>query len=145
MVRRKEATPELLAEAKRLYEQTLAPVDDIAGMLGLSRSNFYKRVRDGGWRGRRARVNPFEFARALSGSAMKAIMAEPAEQPRADIAALDDPTSPQQSAGDGAAHAAGGRAGDGRRRARHRKDRADGPNPSRTRCARACQRVAHAA
>ena len=96
MVRRKEATPELLAEAKRLYEQTLAPVDDIAGMLGLSRSNFYKRVRDGGWRGRRARVNPFEFARALSGSAMKAIMAEPAEQPRADIAALDDPTSPQQ-------------------------------------------------
>jgi hypothetical protein len=47
MVPRKQTAPELMAEAKRLYEQTLAPVDDIAGMLGLFRSNFYKRVREG--------------------------------------------------------------------------------------------------
>jgi hypothetical protein len=96
MVARKEAAPELLAEAKRLYEQTLAPVDGIASMLGLSRSNFYKRVRGGGWRGRRARANTFEFARTLSGSVMTALAAEPAEQPRADVVANDDPASPQQ-------------------------------------------------
>lgn len=96
MVARREITPELLAEAKRLYEQTLAPVGDIAGMIGLSRSNFYKRVREGGWRGRRARVGTFQFTRALSGSAVMAIIAEPAEQPRAEVVTINDPVSPQQ-------------------------------------------------
>ena len=46
MVARKQIAPDLLAEARRLYEQTLAPVADIADMIGLSRSNFYKRVRE---------------------------------------------------------------------------------------------------
>jgi hypothetical protein len=45
MVAKKEIAPEMLAEARRLYEQTLAPVGDIAQMVGLSRSNFYERVR----------------------------------------------------------------------------------------------------
>lgn len=96
MALKKQIAPELLAEAKRLYEQTLAPVDDIAGMLGLSRSNFYRRVREGNWRGRRASLGTFQFARALSGRAVVAMTAEPAEQPRADIAAPGDPVSPQQ-------------------------------------------------
>jgi hypothetical protein len=96
MVPRKQTAPELMAEAKRLYEQTLAPVDDIAGMLGLSRSNFYKRVREGGWRKRRATLGTFQFTRALSGSAVVALTGEPAEQPRAEIAANTDPVSPQQ-------------------------------------------------
>jgi hypothetical protein len=96
MVQRKQFAPELLAEAKRLYEQTLAPVDDIAGMLGLSRSNFYKRVREGGWRGRRAKLGTFQFTRALSGSAVVAMTAEPAEQPRAELVNNGDPVSPQQ-------------------------------------------------
>ena len=72
MVARKQIAPELLAEARRLYEQTLAPVADIADMIGLSRSNFYKRVRDEGWRGRRANAGIFQFTRALSGSAVTA-------------------------------------------------------------------------
>lgn len=96
MVQKKEFAPELLAEARRLYEQTLAPVDDIAGMLGLSRSNFYKRVREGGWRGRRAKVATFQFTRALSGSVVMPLTAEPAEQQRAEIAANGDLVSPQQ-------------------------------------------------
>jgi hypothetical protein len=96
LVAKKEIAPELLAEAKRLYEQTLAPVDDIAGMVGLSRTNFYKRVRAGGWRGRRAKVGTFQFARALSGGGATLLAVPPAEQPRAEIAAPDDPKSPQQ-------------------------------------------------
>ena len=96
MVAKKQIAPELLAEAKRLYEQTLAPVDDIAGMLGLSRPNFYKRVKEGGWRGRRASIGAFQFTRALSGSAVMAMTAEPAEQPRAAPAVCDDAVSPQQ-------------------------------------------------
>jgi hypothetical protein len=87
LVAKREISPELLAEARRLYEQTLAPVDDIAGMLRLSRSNFYKRVREGGWRGRRAKVGTFQFTRAISAAGAKALLA-PADQPRAEI----DPT-----------------------------------------------------
>ncbi len=84
MVAKKEISPELLAEARRLYEQTLAPVDDIAGMLRLSRSNFYKRVREGNWRGRRAKVGTFQFARAISAAGAAALLA-PADQPRAQV------------------------------------------------------------
>ena len=84
MAAKKEIAPELLAEAKRLYEQTLAPVDDIAGMVGLSRSNFYKRVREGGWRGRRAKVGTFQFTRAISAAGAAALLA-PADQPRAEV------------------------------------------------------------
>lgn len=66
MVRRKEHTPQALAKAKYLYEKTLAPVDDIAAMLGLSRTPFYKRVRAGGWKRRRASVATYAFARAMT-------------------------------------------------------------------------------
>ena len=96
MVAKKDIAPELLAEARRLYEQTLAPVNDIAGMIGLSRTNFYKRVREGGWRGRRAQVATFQFARALSGSAAEALIAAPANQPRAAAVAATDPKTPEQ-------------------------------------------------
>ena len=98
MAAKKQHTPELLAEAKRLYEQTLAPVDDIAAMMGLSRAPFYRRVKEGGWRGRRAKVGAFEFARALSGTAMATLAPtpEPAEQPRAEVMVTADPLSPEQ-------------------------------------------------
>jgi len=96
MAPRKQISPELLAEAKRLYEQTLAPVDDIAAMLGLSRTPFYKRVREGGWRGRRALTGAFHFARALSGEAAMAMTPDPAEQPRAEPELRADPPLPEQ-------------------------------------------------
>jgi hypothetical protein len=40
-----EFAPELIAEAKRLYELTLAPVDDIAAMLGVGHTMFYRIAR----------------------------------------------------------------------------------------------------
>ncbi len=97
MALKKQIAPELMAEAKCLYEQTLAPVDDIAGMLGLSRSNFYKRVREGGWRKRRATFGTFQFTRALSGIAVVALTGEPAEQSRAEIAANAGASPPEHA------------------------------------------------
>jgi len=55
---------DVLADARRLYEQTNAPIGDIAAMVGLSRSNFYDRARELGWRSRRARAT-FSFAGAV--------------------------------------------------------------------------------
>jgi hypothetical protein len=95
LVAKKEISPELLAEARRLYEQTLAPVDDIAGMVGLSRTNFYKRVKAGGWRGRRAKVGTFQFARALSSAGAAALLA-PADQPRAAVDPHVELATPEQ-------------------------------------------------
>jgi hypothetical protein len=98
MAAKKEIAAELLAEAKRLYEQTLAPVDDIAAMLGLTRTPFYRRVREGGWRGRRARVGTFEFVRALSGTAAAMLVPTPApaEQPRAEAGETAVAALPEQ-------------------------------------------------
>ena len=93
MVARKEIAPELLAEAKRLYEQTLAPVGDIAAMVGLSRSNFYERVREGGWRSRRAKPT-FSLARAVSEGVRAEIAVDTPEASRTkpvDGAAFDPP------------------------------------------------------
>lgn len=66
MAIRKEHSPEAVAEARRLYERTLAPVNDIMAILGLTKSNFYKRVKEWGWRNRRGKNGSFELARALS-------------------------------------------------------------------------------
>jgi AcrR family transcriptional regulator len=98
MAAKKQIAQELIAEGKRLYEQTLAPVDDIAAMMGVSRTLFYRIVREGKWRGRRASVATFEFARALTGSAVATIAPAPAEQLRADFVVSNDPVSPQQRA-----------------------------------------------
>ena len=70
MVRKKELSPEVIAEARRLYEQTLTPVKDIMAMVGLARSNFYYRVRDWGWqqRRRRGKNGSFELVHALTTS-----------------------------------------------------------------------------
>jgi hypothetical protein len=54
MARRKEHTPEDLSKAQHLYEKTLTPVEDIAAILGISRSTFSKRVRAGNWQRRSA-------------------------------------------------------------------------------------------
>jgi hypothetical protein len=96
--KKKEFAPELIAEAKRLYEQTLATVDDIAAMLGVGHTMFYRIARREGWRGRHAKVATFQFARALSGTAV-ATMAPtpaPAQQPRAEVGVTADPLSPEQ-------------------------------------------------
>jgi hypothetical protein len=99
MTAKKEIAPELLAEARRLYEQTLAPVDDVASVLGMTRTPFYKIVNREGWRGRRARSGTFHFARALGAGGAAALMPPPAEQLRAEPANLNrEPVAPWQRA-----------------------------------------------
>jgi transposase-like protein len=49
-------SPEALAEARRLYEETRVPVDDIAALLGIGARTFYTRVRKWGWRRRILRI-----------------------------------------------------------------------------------------
>jgi hypothetical protein len=97
MVAKKEIAPELLAEARRLYEQTLAPVGDIAKMVGLSRSNFYERVSGGGWRSRRARPT-FSMARAVLEATQTPDARQAAQELLADATVRDDPVSLQQRA-----------------------------------------------
>jgi hypothetical protein len=50
---RKEIAPDKLAEARRLYEQTLTPTHEIWYLMGVSRSTFYARAREGNWQSRR--------------------------------------------------------------------------------------------
>ena len=45
--------PELLAEGKYLYEETLTPISEICRRMGFSRSAFYVRRDEGGWVRRR--------------------------------------------------------------------------------------------
>lgn len=93
MVAKKEFAPEQPAEVRRLYEQTLAPVAEICGMLGVTKDPFYTIVRREGWRKRRARVATFEFAKAL-GAAVAETRAQP-EQPRTPPVAAS-PLLPEQ-------------------------------------------------
>jgi hypothetical protein len=92
---KKEIAPDRLAEARRLYEQTLAPVDDIAASLGIARPLFYRIAKREGWRGRRAKAGTFAFARALSGATL-AVLA--GEHPRAEIDVAAEPVTPAQRA-----------------------------------------------
>jgi len=53
MPARIEVAPELIAEGKHLYEETLIPTDEIGARMGLSRSAFYLRVKEWKWKRRR--------------------------------------------------------------------------------------------
>ena len=48
----RDFSPSAIAEARRLYEQTDASPDAVAGLLGISRSTLYHRIREWGWRPR---------------------------------------------------------------------------------------------
>ncbi len=89
MAIRKMHTPEAIAEAQRLYERTLAPVNDIMALLGLTRSNFYKRVKEWGWRHRRGKNGSFQLACALI---------EPHSEPhtRIETTVVSQPITPER-------------------------------------------------
>lgn len=97
MIAKKVIAPELLQEARRLYEGTVAPVVDICGMLGIRRDAFYVIVRESGWRKRRARVATFEFSKVL-GAAAAATLAQNQQpgEPRAAPLETLAPLSPEQ-------------------------------------------------
>ena len=90
---------EVLAEAKRLYEQTLAPVYEIALMMGISTTHFYRISRRERWRGRRAKRAAGHFVRALSDTGAASLIAKPtapADQPRAPIEPAPPPATSEQ-------------------------------------------------
>jgi hypothetical protein len=70
---RKQIAPELVAEGRRLYEQTLTPVPDIAAMMGISRTTFNDRAREWGWTKRHAHDGAVDLARAVRGAAVAAL------------------------------------------------------------------------
>src|SRR5450631_856034 len=49
----KKIAPELVAEGRRLYEQTRVPVPEIAALLGVSGATLQVRITEWGWRRRR--------------------------------------------------------------------------------------------
>jgi hypothetical protein len=95
MMREKYITPEVMAEARRLYEETLAPVEDIRAMMGLACASFYRRVHNLGWRRRKSHAGKSEFARSLTGPAVAKLLT-PSAVPRAQLVANTEPLSPQQ-------------------------------------------------
>lgn len=53
MPARIEIAPELLAEGRDLYENSLTSVEEIAARMKISRSTLYARMREGNWQRRR--------------------------------------------------------------------------------------------
>ena len=58
MAPRKEIAPAQWAEARRLFENTLVPVKEIAAMVGLARTTLRRRAKAEGWTMRRAPMAP---------------------------------------------------------------------------------------
>jgi len=88
MPARKHVAPELIAEGKYLYEETLTPTDEIGARMGLSRSAFYLRVKEWKWKRRRYSSGGIEAGQAAAVSATAAsapvIAPEAAEKLPAD-------------------------------------------------------------
>jgi hypothetical protein len=83
-----EITPEQLAEARRLFEQTSMSLDEIAAAAGKSRATLSRRARAGNWQRYRAAAPDLACAPAPAAVAL----------PHAEDAASNDPVSPQQRA-----------------------------------------------
>jgi hypothetical protein len=77
MPARIDIPPELLAEGKFLYEETLAPVSEIWERMGISRCTFYARVREGKWV-RRRYTSIAEYTIAQAAASHDAAPAAPA-------------------------------------------------------------------
>jgi len=61
---RKEFSPDLVAEARRLYEQTMTPIHEIAAMMGICRATLHDRIREWKWVRRSTRQPAADFADA---------------------------------------------------------------------------------
>jgi len=84
---RKEVAPEIVAEARRLYENTLTPTQDIAAMMGICRSTLQNRVNEWKWNKRSTNRTATDFVRLVRGTVV-AELTSPAEMGNsADVAA----------------------------------------------------------
>lgn len=66
---RKEIAPALIAEGRRLYEQTLVPVREIAALCGVSPTTLQDRIVAWGWQRRRYDTRSVDLAIARRGPA----------------------------------------------------------------------------
>jgi hypothetical protein len=73
-------TPEQIAQARYLYEQTLVPMRDIAAMLGISHETLRLRVREFGWRPRNPKGRSFSPEQLLQRKADAAAAAAKAKK-----------------------------------------------------------------
>lgn len=87
-----QLAPELAAEGKRLYEQTLTPLRDIAAMMGICRGTLENRIREWKWKRRRTAGHSIELFHAVRGAAMATVTGD------APVAISRAPVSPQQRA-----------------------------------------------
>jgi hypothetical protein len=87
MPAKKHVAPELIAEGKYLYEETLTPTDEIGARMGLSRSAFYLRVKEWNWQRRR-------YSCGVAGDAMKAIVPVESAAPAAEHAVASGGSGP---------------------------------------------------
>ncbi|MCK0196360.1 hypothetical protein MWN34_05470 [Ancylobacter sp. 6x-1] len=82
-------SPDAVEEARRLYEHTKVPVQQIASLLGISKSTLQARVRDWGWTPRGKRI-PAADAGALAPPAVLS--------PEASAEAARDAAVPEEAA-----------------------------------------------
>jgi hypothetical protein len=71
-----EIAPELVAEGRRLYEETLTPVHDVAAMMGISQRTLENRIREWNWKRRRHSGGAVDLFHAVRGAAAAAAIAE---------------------------------------------------------------------
>lgn len=90
-----EIAPELVAEGKRLYEQTQTPVQDIAALMGVTRWTLHSRIKEWGWLRRRRPKMPVEPHDAARG-ALVAAMTDNAPPPAGGVVLA--PVSPERRA-----------------------------------------------
>lgn len=88
--RKIEIADEVVAEGKRLYEETLTPLRDLAAFMGISRRTLENRIREWGWRRRRIASRPIELFHAARGAAI-AEMTKPRSAPETP----QQPVSPE--------------------------------------------------
>lgn len=90
--RKIDIAPELIAEGRRLYEQTQTPLRDIAAVMGIGQRTLENRIREFNWRRRRVATRPIELPHAAGGAAVAAMT--DGDTPQTDV----KPVSPQRRA-----------------------------------------------
>jgi len=92
---RKQIAPERVAEGRRLYEQTVTPVRDIATMLGVCCTTLQNRINEWGWKRRDYHSNLMRALRADE-VAVESVRAPAPDQPMQSIPA--EPVAPADRA-----------------------------------------------
>ena len=91
--RKKEIAPALVAEGRRLYEQTVVPVAEIARTMGISKSTLQDRVDAWGWKRRDYHSELMRKLRAAEVAAAE-VSAAASEQPASEPPAAIAPAEP---------------------------------------------------